>query len=52
MLPCGNSTYKSCVECPYFHNDQYHMDCNQGYDISDILIKTFDKGDIFNGKTN
>ena len=25
---------------------------DQGYDISDNLIKTFDKGDIFNGKTN
>ena len=42
-LPCGNETLKSCYDCPHFHNDQYHMDCNKGYDIIDVIIHEEDK---------
>lgn len=36
-LPCGNETFKSCFECPKFHNDEFHMDCRLGYDITHII---------------
>ena len=38
MLPCGDVKYNTCFDCPNFHNDEFHMDCNLGYDISDIMI--------------
>ena len=38
LMPCGNEKIKSCYECPNFHNDQFHMDCNEGYDIADVII--------------
>lgn len=38
MVPCGDNKYETCFDCPNFHNDQFHMDCNLGYDISDIIV--------------
>ncbi len=38
LMPCGDKKIKNCYECPDFHNDQFHLDCNKGYDISDIII--------------
>lgn len=39
VMPCGDENRKSCIECPNFHNDEFHMDCNLGYDISDLLLQ-------------
>ncbi len=39
LMPCGDAKYNTCFDCPNFHNDQFHMDCNLGYDISDIIMK-------------
>lgn len=38
LVPCGDAKYSTCFDCPNFHNDEFHMDCNLGYDISDIII--------------
>lgn len=38
-LPCGNSTYKSCYECPNFRSDNFHAECNMNFDISDQISK-------------
>ena len=38
VMPCGNLKYNSCLECPYFHNDQFDVDCRLGHDISDIIL--------------
>ncbi len=38
MMPCGDAKYNTCFDCPNFHNDEFHMDCSLGYDISDIMI--------------
>lgn len=38
-MPCGDEKVNDCFDCPHFHNDPYHMDCNLGYDISDVVIK-------------
>jgi hypothetical protein len=38
-MPCGDEKVNDCFDCPHFHNDPYHMDCNFGYDISDVVIK-------------
>lgn len=38
-MPCGNEKYERCFDCPHFNNDQFRMDCNLGYDISDIIMK-------------
>lgn len=37
-MPCGDSKYATCFDCPNFHNDQFHMDCGLGYDISDVIV--------------
>ena len=37
-LPCGKESIKSCFDCPNFNNDNYHMDCSKGYDISEVII--------------
>lgn len=34
-MSCGRD---SCFTCPHFNNDQFHMDCELGHDISDLLI--------------
>ena len=33
FMECGK---ESCKDCPHFTNDQFHMDCDLGYDISDL----------------
>lgn len=38
-MPCGDEKYATCFDCPHFNDDQYHMDCDLGYDISDIIMK-------------
>lgn len=38
MPPCGDMKYATCFDCPNFHNDKFHMDCNLGYDISDVIM--------------
>ena len=35
LMPCGR---ESCVGCPQFNNDQFHMDCSLGYDIMPLQI--------------
>lgn len=37
-MPCGEKQMTSCLECPDFHHDQFHMDCRNGYDIPDVVI--------------
>lgn len=32
---CGRD---SCVGCPKLHFDQYHLDCRDGYDVSDLRV--------------
>ena len=36
-MPCGEDKYESCFDCPNFHNDQFHMDCRLGFDITHII---------------
>ena len=38
MPPCGDMKYATCFDCPNFHNEEFHMDCNLGYDISDVIM--------------
>lgn len=33
-MACGKDT---CNGCPDFHNDNFHCECRQGYDISDLF---------------
>lgn len=35
VMPCGR---EECDGCPQFHNDEFHMDCSLGYDISNLTI--------------
>ena len=39
---CGNAEIGSCWRCPHLHNDQFHLDCRLGYDISDIIAQKRD----------
>lgn len=39
LPPCGDLKYVTCFDCPNFHDDQFHMDCDRGYDISDVIMK-------------
>lgn len=39
LPPCGEMKYETCFDCPNFHDDPFHMDCNLGYDISDVIMK-------------
>ena len=34
VMACGKET---CVGCPEFTDDEYHLDCRLGYDISDLI---------------
>ena len=34
LVACGKET---CVACPNFHHDQFHMRCDLGYDIGDMI---------------
>ena len=46
LMPCGDAKYNTCFDCPNFHNDEFHMDCNLGYDISDIIISNKEAKDL------
>lgn len=35
-MPCGK---EDCNGCPHFSNDEYHMDCALGHDISNVIKK-------------
>lgn len=39
LLPCGDPKYETCFDCPHFHDDKFHMDCDLNYDISDVIMK-------------
>ena len=39
LPPCGDMKYATCFDCPKFHDDEFHMDCDLGYDISEIVAK-------------
>lgn len=41
LMPCGDSKYSTCFDCPHFNDDTFHMDCGRGYDISNIITKNF-----------
>ena len=34
-MPCGSE--ERCFECKHFINDGFHMDCDDGYDITDVI---------------
>lgn len=38
-MACGKET---CFGCEHFHNDEFHMDCRLGHDISDLILITKD----------
>lgn len=39
MMPCGDGTYKTCYDCPYFDNGKpLAMKCGKGFDITDVLV--------------
>ena len=37
--PCGDSKYDTCLDCPNFNDDKFHMDCSLNYDISEYISK-------------
>ena len=38
-MPCGDGTYKTCYDCPYFDNGKpLAMKCGKGFDITDVLV--------------
>ena len=37
-VPCGDCKYDTCFDCPYLHDDEYHLDCRLGYDISEVMV--------------
>ena len=38
-MPCGDGTYKTCYDCPYFDNGKpLAMKCGKGFDITDVLM--------------
>ena len=39
LMPCGDEKYKTCFDCPNFHNDKFDLDCGLGYDISETILK-------------
>ena len=44
--PCGKD---SCLTCPEFTSDAYHLDCRLGYDVSDLrIMNEIDQDDYFN----
>ncbi len=42
-MPCGSNIYKDCNECPDFHGEQFHAECNKGYDIAKIILSQPEK---------
>lgn len=45
VMACGRDT---CDGCPEFHNDEFHMDCRLGHDISDLVY--FNKPHLLKGE--
>lgn len=39
LPPCGDRKYATCFDCPNFHNDEHHMDCRLGYDVTDCITQ-------------
>lgn len=37
-LPCGETKHETCFDCPHLHDDQYHFDCDRGYDVSNLIF--------------
>ena len=37
LTPCMNMHGDDCRNCPHFHDDAYHLDCDLGYDVSTII---------------
>lgn len=37
MMPCGDSKYTICFDCPHFCDDGMHMNCGRNYDIADVM---------------
>ena len=38
--PCGDNKYHTCFDCPKFYSDNFHADCEAGYDLSGYLTKS------------
>lgn len=37
LMPCGEERYPTCFDCPAFQEDNNHMICQKGYDITNII---------------
>ena len=37
ILPCQDETRTSCEGCPQYQDDEFHLECNLGYDISNLV---------------
>ena len=37
--PCGDCKYETCFDCPKFYTDNFHADCEMGYDLSGYLVQ-------------
>ena len=35
--PCGDCKFETCYDCPKFYADNFHADCQAGYDLSGYL---------------
>ena len=44
LVACGKET---CVGCPNFINDRFHMECKLGHDIGDMILMNEDDDDLF-----
>ncbi len=38
LPPCGDAKYETCFDCPNFKEDDFHMNCGLGYNISDFIL--------------
>ena len=37
-MPCGDENRASCIGCPHFNNDAFHIDCEFGYEIPELVL--------------
>ena len=37
LMPCKDPKQSICFECPHFKEDKFHMNCELGHDISEIV---------------
>ena len=37
LMPCGEERYPTCFDCPAFQEDNNHMICQKGYDITNVI---------------